>query len=65
VVLFHALSDSDALVAELPNARLVRAESFLEMRPRPNRLMDAIACFPGECRAPRAAGVARQSARVA
>jgi pimeloyl-ACP methyl ester carboxylesterase len=61
----HPFSDSDALVSELPDARLIRAESFLEMRLTPDRLMDEIAAFLDECWAPRAAGVARASARVA
>jgi pimeloyl-ACP methyl ester carboxylesterase len=61
----HPFSDSDALVSELPNARLIRAESFLEMRLTPDRLMDEIAAFLDECWAPRAAGVARASSRVA
>jgi pimeloyl-ACP methyl ester carboxylesterase len=61
----HPFSDSDALVSELPNARLVRAESFLEMRLTPDRLMDEIAGFLDDCWAPRPAGAARPSARVA
>jgi hypothetical protein len=61
----HPFSDSDALVSELPNARLIRAESLLEMRLTPDRLMDEIAAFLDECWAPRATGVARASARVA
>jgi pimeloyl-ACP methyl ester carboxylesterase len=61
----HPFSDSDALVSELPNARLVRAESFLEMRLTPERLTDELAGFLDECWAPRPAGMARRSARVA
>jgi pimeloyl-ACP methyl ester carboxylesterase len=61
----HPFSDSDALVSELPNARLVRAESFLELRLTPERLLDEIVAFLDECWAPRAAGAARRSARVA
>jgi pimeloyl-ACP methyl ester carboxylesterase len=61
----HPFSDSDALVAELPNARLVRADSFIEMRLRPQRLTDEIAAFLDECWAPREAGTAPPAARVA
>lgn len=61
----HPFSDSDALVAELPDARLIRAESFLELRLTPERPIDEIAAFPDDCWAPRAASVARRSARVA
>jgi hypothetical protein len=60
----HPFSDSDALVAELPDARLVRAESFLELRLTPERLTDEIAAFLDECWTPRAAAAARRSARV-
>ena len=61
----HPFSDSDALVAELPDARPIRAESFLELRLTPARLTDEIARFLDECWAPRTAGAARRSPRVA
>jgi pimeloyl-ACP methyl ester carboxylesterase len=61
----HPFSDSDALVAELPDARLIRAESLLELRLTPERLTDEIAGFLDSCWAPREASVARRSARVA
>ena len=32
----HPFSDSDALIAELPNARLVQASSILELRLAPS-----------------------------
>jgi hypothetical protein len=54
----------DHLVAELPDARLVRAESFLELRLTPERLTDEIAAFLDECWTPRAAAMARRSPRV-
>jgi pimeloyl-ACP methyl ester carboxylesterase len=44
----HPFSDSDMLVEELPNARLVNAESIFEWRLRPGRLDDELADFLGE-----------------
>jgi pimeloyl-ACP methyl ester carboxylesterase len=44
----HPFSDSDMLVEELPNARLVNAESIFEWRLRPGRLDDELASFLGE-----------------
>ena len=61
----HPFSDSDALVAELPNARLVRADSFIEMRLTPQRLTEEIAAFLDECWAPHEADTAPRAARVA
>jgi pimeloyl-ACP methyl ester carboxylesterase len=49
----HPFSDSDALVGELPNARLLRADSFLELRMTPERLTTEIAEFLDECWKPR------------
>ena len=61
----HPFSDSDALVSELPNARLLRADSLFELRLTPERLTGEISGFLDECwkprrkvRAGRAAGVA-------
>ena len=45
----HPFSDSDMLVRELPNARLVEASSILELRLTPERLTDEIADFVHEC----------------
>lgn len=45
----HPFQDSDELAAELPNARLVEAESIIEMRVRPERLTVEIAEFVDEC----------------
>jgi pimeloyl-ACP methyl ester carboxylesterase len=45
----HPFSDSDALVEELPNARLVRADSILELRTNPDRLTGEIADFLDAC----------------
>lgn len=43
--LLHPFSDSDMLVKEMPNARLVNAESIFEWRIRPGRLDDVLAAF--------------------
>ncbi len=41
----HPFSDSDTLVGELPNARLVNADSILEWRTHPERLNDELGAF--------------------
>jgi pimeloyl-ACP methyl ester carboxylesterase len=51
----HPFSDADALVRELPNARMVEAGSVFEMRLRPRRLTDEVARFVEECWRPAAA----------
>jgi pimeloyl-ACP methyl ester carboxylesterase len=45
----HPFSDADMLVNELPDARLVEAESILELRISPARLTAEIAGFVDEC----------------
>lgn len=45
----HAISDAYELVDELPHARLVHAKSILELRTKPDRLVEEIARFLGEC----------------
>jgi pimeloyl-ACP methyl ester carboxylesterase len=63
----HPFSDSDMLVRELPNARLVEASSILELRLTPERLTGEISEFVHECwhprpaagHAPRRAGASR------
>jgi pimeloyl-ACP methyl ester carboxylesterase len=45
----HPFSDSDMLVRELPNARLLQASSILELRLTPERLTNEIVMFVGEC----------------
>jgi len=57
----HPFSDSDMLAAELPNARLVRAGSILEMRIAPRRLTEEIATFVDECWRPRSAAPRRRA----
>ncbi|HSD82078.1 MAG TPA: alpha/beta hydrolase [Solirubrobacteraceae bacterium] len=49
----HPFSDADELAAELPNARLLQAESIIELRVAPERLTDEIAAFLDECWKPR------------
>ena len=59
----HPFSDSGMLVDELPNARLVRAESIVEMRIAPERLTAEIADFVDACWKPKPA--ARRTRRRA
>ena len=51
----HPFSDSDMLVRELPNARLVQASSILELRLTPERLTGEIVGVRGGMLPPRAA----------
>jgi pimeloyl-ACP methyl ester carboxylesterase len=51
----HPFSDADMLVAELPNGRLLRASSILELRLAPERLTREIGDFIDECWRPRPA----------
>jgi pimeloyl-ACP methyl ester carboxylesterase len=44
----HPFSDADMLVEEMPNARLVDANSILEWRLTPERLTNELASFLGE-----------------
>ena len=53
--IIHPFSDAGMLVSELPNARLLRASSILELRLAPERLTDEIAQFIDECWRPRSA----------
>jgi pimeloyl-ACP methyl ester carboxylesterase len=62
----HPFSDSDMLVRELPNARLVEASSIIELRLTPERLTSEIAGFVEECfEAPGKSGRPRASRRDA
>jgi len=49
----HPMDDAEALAAELPNARLVQARSFFELRTRPERIVGEIGRFLDEVWAPR------------
>jgi len=60
----HPFSDADMLAAELPNGRLLNADSILELRTRPQRLTDEIAAFIDACWSMRtASSVRRRAAR--
>ncbi len=45
----HPFADAGELVEELPNARLLEAESILELRLKPKRLTAEIAGFTDQC----------------
>jgi pimeloyl-ACP methyl ester carboxylesterase len=51
----HPFSDAGMLAEEMPNARLLRASSILELRLAPERLTNEIAQFIDECWLPRPA----------
>jgi len=50
----HPFSDAGMLAKEMPNARLLQANSLVELRMRPERLTEEIADFLDEVWAPRA-----------
>lgn len=56
----HPFSDSGALIEELPDARLLEADSIVEMRANPQRLTDEIATFLDACWRPRRRGAGRR-----
>jgi pimeloyl-ACP methyl ester carboxylesterase len=61
----HPFSDAGMLADELPNGRLLEADSILELRLAPERLTDEIAAFIQECweaEAPAAPRTARRRA---
>jgi pimeloyl-ACP methyl ester carboxylesterase len=58
----HPFSDADQLAHELPNARLIDANSLLELRLAPERLTARIAEFIGECWRDEPAGSAARAA---
>src|SRR3954452_5667322 len=57
--IIHPFSDAGMLAAELPDARLLEANSILELRVRPERLTGEIAAFVEECWKPRRAAKPR------
>jgi pimeloyl-ACP methyl ester carboxylesterase len=58
----HPFSDSDMLVRELPNARLLQASSILELRLTPERLTNEIVEFMEVCFKPAPKTAARRRA---
>ena len=56
--MIHPFSDAGMLAEELPNGRLLQANSIVELRLAPDRLTDEIAAFLDECWKPRAAKAA-------
>ena len=58
----HPFSDAKMLAEELPNGRLVEADSIYELRLRPQRLTNEIAAFLDEVWKPRRAGQRRRAA---
>jgi pimeloyl-ACP methyl ester carboxylesterase len=60
----HPFSDADMLAHELPNGRLIDANSVIELRVRPARLTAKIAEFVNECWAAKAVSEGR-AARAA
>jgi pimeloyl-ACP methyl ester carboxylesterase len=61
----HPFSDSDMLVRELTNGRLVEADSIFELRLSPDRLTDEIGRFLDECWAEGAASAGKRRRRIA
>ena len=58
----HPFSDSGMLVDELPNGRLLEADSILELRIAPERLTNEIAGFVDECWRPQGRPARRRAA---
>lgn len=61
----HPFSDAKMLSEELPNSRLIEANSLFELRLRPDRLTDEIATFLEDCWRPRRATQQRPRRRKA
>jgi pimeloyl-ACP methyl ester carboxylesterase len=61
----HPFSDAGMLAEEMPNARLLEANSLLELRMRPERLTGEIASFLDEVWAPPAKARAKRPAKRA
>jgi pimeloyl-ACP methyl ester carboxylesterase len=57
----HPFSDADMLAHELPNARLIDANSIIELRTKPARLTARIAEFVEQCWSADAAGLATRA----
>ena len=61
----HPLSDAGTLADELPDGRLLQADSLVELRLTPERLTSEIAAFLDECWKPRRRGGGRRRAPAA
>jgi pimeloyl-ACP methyl ester carboxylesterase len=61
----HPFSDAGMLAEELPNGRLVEADSIVELRVKPERLTNLIADFLDEIWSPRAAARPKRAAKAA
>jgi pimeloyl-ACP methyl ester carboxylesterase len=61
----HPFSDAGMLAEELPNGRLLNANSIIELRTKPERLTEEIAAFVEECWAPQATGAKRGAGAAA
>jgi pimeloyl-ACP methyl ester carboxylesterase len=61
----HPFSDAKMLAEELPNGRLLEANSLYELRMRPRRLTGEIAAFLDECWKPRPRQTAQRRRRRA
>ncbi len=61
----HPFSDAGMLAEEMPNARLLEANSLLELRMRPERLTGEIASFLDDVWAPRGRARAKRPAKRA
>jgi pimeloyl-ACP methyl ester carboxylesterase len=59
--MIHPFSDAGMLADELPNGRLLMANSIIELRVAPDRLTGEIAAFLDECWKPRAASKRRRA----
>jgi pimeloyl-ACP methyl ester carboxylesterase len=59
--MIHPFSDAGMLADELPNGRLLMANSIIELRVAPDRLTGEIAAFLDECWKPRAAAKRRRA----
>jgi pimeloyl-ACP methyl ester carboxylesterase len=60
----HPFSDAGMLAGEMPNARLLVADSLIELRAKPQRLTDEIAAFLDELWSPAPARSSRRPARA-
>jgi pimeloyl-ACP methyl ester carboxylesterase len=61
----HPFSDAGMLAGEMPNARLIEAESLIELRTRPDRLIGEIASFVDEAWSPARRRTTRRPAKRA